>query len=315
MSSTNRILTCSVKSTILFSSFTNKSVDSPLSNFNWIVIVVPLFNSLSIEIWPFIKSINSFVITIPSPVPPYCLSYELSAWWNFVKIFFRKSGDIPIPVSMIWNWIILSSSINDEITLIPPFWVNFKELPIIFKRTCRIRISSPLKIEFKRLSVFTSNFMFFFKHSFSKIDWISSKTLNKLKFKCFTSISPASILEISKILLMIDRRCFDAFWAFSIIENCSSIVLFVDNSRIIPMIPFKGVRISWLIFAKNASLASEAALDAISAVSKSLSISFCFVISKWIPIEPMISFLSFLFGPPLINHHFKSPDLFRMAIS
>ena len=74
------------------------------------------------------------------------------------------------------------------------------------------------------------------------------------------AISPASILEKSKISLMTARSALPATWTLRSMPCCSSLKAVRDSRYDRPSTAFIGVRISWLIFARKRLLASFAAL-------------------------------------------------------
>ena len=100
--------------------------------------VVPLPDSLSIQISPPIIFTRRLLMVSPKPVPPYLRVVEVSAWekaWNSLACC---SGVMPMPVSRTENCrVTLSSDLFDilVVTTISPFSVNFIAL---FPRLTRI---------------------------------------------------------------------------------------------------------------------------------------------------------------------------------
>ena len=66
-----------------------------------------------------------------------------------------------------------------------------------------------------------------------------------------TSSLPASILEKSKISLIIDSNDSALDFTVSVKSFCSADNEVSNNKPVMPITPFIGVRISWLILAKN----------------------------------------------------------------
>ena len=92
--------------------------------------VLPLPSSLSTVMSPPIMWQKWRLMASPSPVPPYLLAIEGSAWVNGRNSFFSCSGPIPIPVSRMRKWIhsIVSTRQRSTFKVISPFSVNFDAL-------------------------------------------------------------------------------------------------------------------------------------------------------------------------------------------
>ncbi len=76
---------------------------------------------------------------------------------------------------------------------------------------------------------------------------------------------PASIFEKSSTSLMTPSSASPDETAVSTSARCSSLSAVSSSSSSIPITPLSGVRISWLMFATNSDLASEAARASASA--------------------------------------------------
>ncbi|MBZ5652384.1 MAG: MASE1 domain-containing protein [Acidobacteriia bacterium] len=86
----------------------------------------------------------------------------------------------------------------------------------------------------------------------------AAETANRTKSEFqILSISnfPASILEKSRISLITDNRDSAEFFTISRYSRCSRVSLVPSASSVIPMMPFIGVRISWLMLAKISACA------------------------------------------------------------
>jgi hypothetical protein len=68
-------------------------------------------------------------------------------------------------------------------------------------------------------------------------------------------IAPASILEKSRMSLMIESRLSPESRTVSAYSRCSPVRGVPSRSSVMPMTPFMGVRISWLMLARKALLA------------------------------------------------------------
>src|SRR5436853_1595846 len=98
------------------------------------VNVDPLPTSLATAIAPPSSVTNRFAIARPSPVPPYRLVLDMSAWWNSSKIPWSSSLAMPIPVSRTITRTVRSSC-HAEILISPPS-VNFTALLRRLRMTC-----------------------------------------------------------------------------------------------------------------------------------------------------------------------------------
>ncbi|OPZ89348.1 MAG: hypothetical protein BWY74_02764 [Firmicutes bacterium ADurb.Bin419] len=162
---------------------------------------------------------------------------------------------MPIPVSLTENCssqLIPSSLCLSTETIISPDRVNLTALFIRLFNTCCIFILSPIH-KFSSSSLILAFISRFFSFALILYMFTDSSAISLTSNTLLTtSTFSASILDKSKILF---RRC-NKFWEQEIIvfvvSTCSSGVILIFNNRsLIPIIPFRGVRISWLIFAKN----------------------------------------------------------------
>jgi hypothetical protein len=86
----------------------------------------------------------------------------------------------------------------------------------------------------------------------------SATVSRKLNGATSSSILPASIFEKSRMSLMIVSSD-SADWCVAFkYERCSSVMSVSRASSVMPMMPFMGVRISWLMLARKALFASVA---------------------------------------------------------
>ncbi len=87
----------------------------------------------------------------------------------------------------------------------------------------------------------------------------TSRTARRRSKSTFSmSIRPASIFEKSRMSLMISRSARPDTSMTSAYSRCSGVRPVSRRRRVIPITPFMGVRISWLMFATNSDLRREA---------------------------------------------------------
>ena len=97
------------------------------------------------------------------------------------------------------------------------------------------------------------------------------------------SIWPDSILEKSSMSLMISSRANEESRTVVAMRFWSALSGVCLSSSIMPITPFIGVRISWLMVARNADFASLALWAASVSFSNSVRMRFCSVMSILIP--------------------------------
>ena len=132
-----------------------------------------------------------------------------------------------------------------------PFSVNFKALPTRLLSTWRRRPGSP------RSRPGTSGWMR--QASSSPLTWACSFEVSitsrmarrRSKSTLSSSRRPASILEKSRMSLMISSRACPEPAMISAYSRCSAVRSVSSSRRVMPITPFMGVRISWLMLAMN----------------------------------------------------------------
>ena len=147
----------------------------------------------------------------PSPVPPCFAEVDLSACSYSLKTLLSPSSDIPSPVSVTANLIISMPSSTKVSTsrVTVPFEVNLKPLLRKFVRHCLILVSSCV-MEPSASCRLTLNPLSFEAASGPVTSFIVSTMPSISKLVRYSSILPASILEMSKILLIRDKRWLPA---------------------------------------------------------------------------------------------------------
>ena len=170
---------------------------------------------------------------------------------------------MPMPVSRtekVSSWNAASSSRQRAVTesTTSPRSVNLTAFESRFNRIWRKRVTSPAMpagvsspIRYARSMPFSA----------ARVATRSSalSTHSRTSNGCDSSSSlPASILEKSRMSLMTVRSASPLWRTTSAYSRCSSLSSVLSRSPLIPITAFIGVRISWLIVARNALLASLA---------------------------------------------------------
>ncbi len=191
----------------------------------------------------------------PSPVPPYCRVVLLSACWNSLKIRGMASGLIPMPVSST-SMRSRSSPSRLADTKICPSGVNLAALLNKLSTICRI-LSWSEKIRSRSGSICLSSFTL---GLIMGVVVLMHRSISGviLKLDANTSIRPASILAISRVVLISESKCSaltSTFSRFSICFSGSNPSALRWTIRVNPIMALSGVRSSWLILARKALLA------------------------------------------------------------
>ena len=245
--------------------------------------VEPFPSVLSTPIWPPINSTNCLEIARPKPVPPYFLVVEASTWVKDWNSFFWSPGAIPIPVSLTLNsrkserllpsfngWIFSKNfwsplavnnpgilPVETSITTSPTS-VNLIALLIKLVSICRNRAASPLIRSGTSLSISATNSIPFSCAGVANKSSTSSRQILRSNSIVSKRISPASSLERSRISLMMDSKFCPLSFSVCTKSSCSGVSCVFSSKSVIPITPFIGVRISWLIFAKNSDFIRDA---------------------------------------------------------
>ena len=249
---------------------------------------VPTPTSLSMTSFPPISSTNCCEIASPNPVPPKRRVVDASTCVKASSTVASLSAGIPIPVSSTRKRSLaqglsgsglsglglsglglsrscvlfagasssLFSAIVSQTTsiLTSPDSVNLIPLPSRLINTCRNRPLSPSQRSGKLGSTRQVNSNPFSDARSAKVRPVFSTKSRNENGAVSSSSFRASILEKSRISFSsrssapADSRTIDTY------SLCSYVRLDCDNNSDMPMIAFIGVRISWLMLAKNSLL-------------------------------------------------------------
>ena len=187
-------------------------------------------------------------------MPPYLRVIERSPWLNGWKIASRWSSGMPMPVSRTAKRTVafaLSSCSTRSDTTTSPWWVNFTALPIRLVSTCRSRVGSPRTCSGTPAGTSASSSMRC-SRAFTPIR-LTVESTSRGRSNGTASICrlSASILERSRMSLMRVSSVSPAAW-IRLSERRWSVVSSVSSSSSArPSTAFIGVRISWLMLARN----------------------------------------------------------------
>ena len=184
-------------------------------------------------------------------------------------------------------------------------------LLIKFVMTWETRLRSVRKIQFGIFSTkHTCTPSCAFKRedcSISENSWLTSTS------ESTNSSVPASILARSRISLINCNSRSLLLLMILIYSSLSSIFSVTANNPEKPTIAFNGVRISWLIFAKNADFKRSDSSAFSFAFLSSFSACFCFVTSSFLKITPIRLSCSSNTGFAKIWRYFPSPNSFVIS--
>ncbi len=182
-----------------------------------------------------------------------------------------------------------SSSSRDTRMDTSPFLVNLTALPAILITACRKRLGSPRRRYGTSGSTRAVNSNPFSWALMAVRSAMSSMVTRRLKSSFSIFSLRASILDKSKISLRSDSRAVLLVRTISANCLCSAPSWVSSRRSVMPIIPFMGVRISWLILARNSLCAAVAASATSLAFFISISTRLRSVMSSMIPRTPMVS--------------------------
>ena len=224
--------------------------------------VLPWPTSLVTPISPPMSSTSWREMARPRPVPPYRRVVPASAWENDSNTGAWSLSAIPIPVSTTWKRMIVDvasppAMVSSSTT--SPEGVNFTALPTRLVTIWRRRPGSPRSTAGISTGTLHTSSRPLAWAGWENMPATSSTRPRRSKSMLSRSRRPASILEKSRMSLrMLSRASPDActVWANS---RCSTPRSVSSSNEVMPSTPFIGVRISWLMLARNSDLSCDAA--------------------------------------------------------
>ncbi len=223
--------------------------------------LLPCPGSLVTPISPSIISASRRVIASPRPLPPKRLVVDASACEKASNSVPCRSRAMPMPLSRTLNRSIaasLSLVRHSTRTSTDPTAVNFTALLTRLTSACINRVGSPARAS-GAPSASTISSSPLRRAPSTTMATLRDNTVRSEKSTRSSSSLPDSIFERSRMSLI---RC-SRWWAASAILLTRSRISGSCTSRIsrcaIPITAFSGVRISWLMLARNALFARLAA--------------------------------------------------------
>ncbi len=228
---------------------------------------------------PPIMSTSARVMARPSPAPSWRRLALPSTWVKRSKIASSFSAAMPTPVSSTVTRITVApggaSSAEARDTSIEtwPRSVNFTALLARFSTICRIRGKSPTAISGRPGSTRVSSSTPLRRAATATIRPGSRAIAPSRKGRGSRRRNPASMREKSRMSLITpsSARPEDRMVSANIRWRVSSLV--PASSSAMPSTPLIGVRISWLMVARNSLLARSAARAASTAASSRATVS------------------------------------------
>ncbi len=282
--------------------------------------------------WPPMSSTSRLEMVRPRPVPPNWRVVDESACVKLSKMTSSLSAGMPMPVSETENSSVTLEENGVRVDLVPevdpstpsskstltpfptvtrrttsPDIVNLSALPTRFRRICRRRCGSPTRSRGTSAMTLSWAVMATISEVFSMSSTRSNSTCSSVRLR-------ASTLDKSRISLTRVRRLSPARLKIRT-YSCCSFVRGLSNSRsAMPMMAFIGVRISWLMLARNSDLARFAASAISLAFCRSASACLRSVMSRATARKPSTrpsSMMTCTFWPI----HISLPSLVRTGIS
>ncbi len=155
-------------------------------------------------------------------------------------------------------WVVGVASNTETLATISPCWVNLTALPSKLLKTWRKRTGSPRATMGSLGKAQSNSTSLRWALSANRVATSSTRARNS-KSTISSSSLPASILEKSKTSLMILSRLTPDCWMTSAKRRCLAGNSVPNRRSAIPRMPFIGVRISWLMLARNCDFARLAA--------------------------------------------------------
>ena len=223
--------------------------------------VLPAPGRLTAPIAPPILSTRRLQMARPSPVPPKRRVMLASAWANGWKRPARVSGAMPIPVSRTAKRSRTRSAVTSRRvtrTWISPRSVNLMALPIRLTRTCSRRCGSPTSPPSSAGGGAMPSTSPLSRAVDPSSEPMSARSGASPKGCAAKEICPASILDRSRMSLRIPSRERPAVRTCATMARWSGTRALRSRTCTRPSTLFKGVRISWLMWARNSDLARAA---------------------------------------------------------
>ena len=222
----------------------------------------------------------------PSPAPGGPWKLARGPW---VKGWHRVSSRVPgMPAPL--SEIVHSSRSEPSrrcraarVTRTPPRRVNLMALPMRLNSTCRILAASPSSISGRPSSRRQARERPFFSAATRKRSSMAATSSRGAKGAAATDSLPDSTRERSRMSLSSCVRRPEAVTAMARRRCCSGDRGVSSRVCSMPRMPFRGVRISWLMLARNSLLVRLAASAFSRAATSSASFFFWAVTSCMMP--------------------------------
>ncbi len=224
---------------------------------------------------PPISSTSWALIVSPRPVPPKRRLVDASAWTKAPKICHCCSGAMPMPVSVTVKRSAASPSTTTSRATSTSMWpasVNLIALPTRLRITWRSRPASPISASGTsgRIRQVSSRP---FSWARPAISLTASSTVSRSANRArSSSMRPASTFDTSRMSLRITSSASADWFAVFTNSRCRGVSRVCSASAVMPITAFIGVRISWLMLARNSPLATVAASARRRATSSSRTI-------------------------------------------
>ena len=196
------------------------------------------------------------------------------------------SGAMPMPVSFTSNSTVTCSAVSPSLlarTSTSPRSVNFTALAVRLTRTCRSRNESPRSPGGISGSMRQASSMPLVCARSASKSTAPSTVSRRLKSMASSASLPASIFEKSRMSLMMSSSDSVLLRIVSTYSRCSCVSRVSVSRPVMPVMAFIGVRISWLMFARNCALVFADSSAASRAFSRSCSACLRAVTSSTMP--------------------------------
>ncbi len=233
---------------------------SPAGSIRWKVVPCP--NSLVATMSPPIARAKPRLIVSPSPVPPKRRVVEASAWTKGSKIDSSLSAGMPMPLSLTSiRYSAGSAASRRSTTRTLPRSVNLIALPTRLVRIWRRRAGSQLSVAGSGPANSSASARPFCSARSCSVRTTSAATRCGAVATDSASSRPASTFDRSRMSLIRFSRWRPLEWMISRWREASAGLRDPPrrSTSVKPRIAFIGVRISWLMLARNWLLAWFAA--------------------------------------------------------